>query len=43
MTNLDLTDEEISYLLIFGFEPVVKVKVSDDNQTFTVDTYIPTR
>lgn len=43
MTNLDLTDEEIAYLLMFGFEPVIKVKVSDDSQIFTVDTYIPSR
>ena len=29
--NQDLTEDEIAYLLRFGFEPMVKVKTSEDN------------
>lgn len=37
----DLTEDEIAYLLMFGFEPIVKIKTSEDNQTFTADLYVP--
>lgn len=35
----ELTEEEITYLNKFGFEPIIKVKSSPANRTFTVDIY----
>lgn len=36
----ELTEEEITYLNQLGFEPIIKVKNSPAERSFTVDIYV---